>query len=174
MDMKKISGIALATAAAGLLMSAPAFAVYTTDTGDTSMLNCYGVNSCKGKSACKTISGDKGQNSCKGKGFVVLSKTACEQLGGRLDPGTPTLNNPSPEPETTDSQTTQSAVNPSPDDATSTTTEDPEVPATTEIPGPATTHEESDMNRGPHGTTGAVDTNTPNSTVKTETSGDDE
>ena len=46
---------------------------------------CYGVNSCKGQSDCKTASnGCKGQNSCKGQGFKKLSAAACTTAGGSV------------------------------------------------------------------------------------------
>ena len=77
--MKKATGLAIATAAAGLFaMAAPLSA--TAAEGD---VKCMGVNACKGHSSCKTASSScKGLNSCKGQGFVAVSAEACEQLGG--------------------------------------------------------------------------------------------
>ena len=47
---------------------------------------CIGVNSCKGTSSCKTASSScKGQNSCKGTGFVALTKSVCDQVGGKFE-----------------------------------------------------------------------------------------
>src|SRR4051812_24619688 len=49
-------------------------------------VECYGVNSCKGKGEC----GGKGRscggtNSCKGKGFLMIEKSKCMKMkGGRL------------------------------------------------------------------------------------------
>jgi len=45
---------------------------------------CYGVNSCKGKSHCKTAGNDscKGKNSCKGKGMMMKSAKACKKANG--------------------------------------------------------------------------------------------
>jgi len=76
----KLTGIALATAAAAMFAGAPATAAESN--GNT--VKCMGVNACKGKSSCQTAdSSCKGQNSCKGQGFVeVRSKDVCEQLGG--------------------------------------------------------------------------------------------
>ena len=78
---KKISGFALATAAATLFAGAP-IAVHAAKKGE---VHCYGVNACKGKSSCATASNAcKGQNSCKGKGYVIVSKKVCDQLGGKV------------------------------------------------------------------------------------------
>jgi len=46
---------------------------------------CYGVNSCKGKSMCKTASSAcKGKNDCKGKGMMKMSEKECKKKGGSL------------------------------------------------------------------------------------------
>lgn len=48
-------------------------------------LHCYGVNSCKGQSACKTAKNEcRGQNSCKGQGFQELTARECAAAGGSL------------------------------------------------------------------------------------------
>jgi hypothetical protein len=74
---KKLTGVAIAAAAASLFamgFAAPAFA------DDAGKVHCDGVNGCKGKSDCKTAkSSCKGQNSCKGQGFSELTKEACEK-----------------------------------------------------------------------------------------------
>ena len=50
-------------------------------------VKCYGVNACKGNSACKSAGNAcKGQNACKGTGFVPTSAGACKQLGGGTSP----------------------------------------------------------------------------------------
>ena len=77
--VKKLSGIALAAAAASLLLSG---AVNAADpapaTTAEAKIKCAGVNECKGKTACKSASNEcKGKNSCKGKGFLEMSKTDC-------------------------------------------------------------------------------------------------
>lgn len=78
---KKLSGIALATAAAGLF----ALATPSVGTAGEAKVQCYGVNSCKGHSACASANNAcKGQNSCKGQGWIELSKKDCEDLGGRV------------------------------------------------------------------------------------------
>jgi hypothetical protein len=80
----KLSGFALATAAASLFaLGSPAFA----QESGSAKVHCYGVNSCKGQSACKTASSAcKGQNSCKGKGFLEKTEAECEQMGGTTEP----------------------------------------------------------------------------------------
>ncbi len=80
MENKKIIGV-IATAAAIAFVSAP----FTSSLSQaaTSTVKCYGVNSCKGKSACKTASNScKGQNSCKGKGFLMKTAKQCKKMGG--------------------------------------------------------------------------------------------
>ncbi len=48
-------------------------------------VHCYGVNTCKGTSDCKSGKHDcKGMNDCKGQGFKELTKGACKKAGGSL------------------------------------------------------------------------------------------
>jgi uncharacterized membrane protein len=48
---------------------------------------CYGVNSCKGQSDCKSAShACKGQNSCKGQGFKNLTSSECGAQHGSTTP----------------------------------------------------------------------------------------
>jgi heme A synthase len=72
----KNSGLAAATAAAMLFSTAM---VGTAVAGTGANVQCAGVNSCKGQSACKSANNAcKGQNSCKGKGFLEMSKADCD------------------------------------------------------------------------------------------------
>jgi hypothetical protein len=74
MKSKTGTGVALATAAALLFGKAP----LQTAAAAESKLSCFGVNTCKGQSACKSARNDcKGQNACKGLGFVELTKQDC-------------------------------------------------------------------------------------------------
>ncbi|WP_404478710.1 hypothetical protein [Novosphingobium sp. BL-52-GroH] len=67
--------IAIATA------SVPAMAA--AEGGET--VHCYGINSCKGTSDCKTAKNEcKGQNECKGHGFKAMTVKACKAAGGSL------------------------------------------------------------------------------------------
>ena len=79
---KKLSGIAVATAAAGFFALAPVSGAFAEDS-----VKCTGGNSCKGMSACKTASSEcKGLNSCKGQGFTMTSTAeACESAGGKVE-----------------------------------------------------------------------------------------
>ncbi|MDR6937910.1 MULTISPECIES: hypothetical protein [unclassified Luteibacter] len=50
-------------------------------------VHCYGINSCKGTSDCKSGSHEcKGQNSCKGQGFKEVSVQECKAQGGSTTP----------------------------------------------------------------------------------------
>lgn len=82
---KKLSGLALATAAAGLFAIAPMAA--NASEGEEAKIHCYGANSCKGTSACKTANNAcAGQNACKGQGFVMAkSEEECTNAGGKLE-----------------------------------------------------------------------------------------
>lgn len=80
-----IGNFVLATMAAGVFaFSLPA----TAETSDSSQetVHCVGVNACKGKSSCAGADHScAGQNSCKGKGYVEMSKKACDQVGGKAE-----------------------------------------------------------------------------------------
>ena len=80
----KSTGAALAVAAAGLFGCAG----YSADDKSYSVaenVHCYGVNKCKGHNDCKTASNAcKGHASCKGQGFIRMSATACDHIGGKV------------------------------------------------------------------------------------------
>jgi hypothetical protein len=78
---KKLTGLMLATAAAGLFAVAP---VANAAKHEGNVM-CEGVNGCKGKGACKTATnGCKGQNACKGKGVMTMSAKECADMGGKV------------------------------------------------------------------------------------------
>lgn len=81
----RLTGLMLATAAAGLFALAPisSFAGEGEDAG----VKCVGGNACKGTSACKTAENAcKGQNACKGHGYVMAaSAEECTKLGGKVE-----------------------------------------------------------------------------------------
>ncbi len=82
MKINKSTGVALALAAAGMFAAAP-MAVNAGSGHDN--VHCYGVNKCKGNNDCKSASNAcKGKSSCKGKGFVAMSESACEKVGGKV------------------------------------------------------------------------------------------
>jgi hypothetical protein len=76
--VKKLSGVALAAAAATLFITG----CTTQGTGyeATGQVKCTGVNGCKGLSDCKTATNDcNGKNSCKGEGFVYMTPLECSR-----------------------------------------------------------------------------------------------
>jgi PBP1b-binding outer membrane lipoprotein LpoB len=92
-SVKKVSGIALASAAAALLLAgcsstggyASAKPVVKAQKASMAKVECSGINSCKGKSSCQTASSAcKGLNSCKGKGWVPETKANCLSKGGKV------------------------------------------------------------------------------------------
>jgi len=79
---KKISGVALAAAAATMFAVAPMNA----SAAGHKAGKCVGINSCKGTSACATAtSACAGQNSCKGQGWVKATKAECDSKGGTFE-----------------------------------------------------------------------------------------
>ncbi len=82
--LKTGSGLAAAAAMIALagVASIPSAAVAG---AKASTVHCYGVNSCKGTSECKSYGHEcKGQNECKGQGFKSLSAKKCAKMGGSL------------------------------------------------------------------------------------------
>jgi hypothetical protein len=83
MDRKRrLVGMAIATAAAGLFVAGAPVA-NAADDGSVKV-KCYGANACKGQAECKTaMNSCKGHNACKGKGFVTMDEKACLAHFGR-------------------------------------------------------------------------------------------
>jgi len=80
------SGISFAASAAlvAIAAAAPTAPVLAKQAG-ADVVQCYGINTCKGQSDCKTAHNDcKGQNSCKGQGFKEMTAKACAKAGGSL------------------------------------------------------------------------------------------
>jgi len=76
MKMKKLTGIALATAAAGMFAMTAAGPVFA----QAAKVKCEGVNACKGQGGCKGAKNScKGQNACKGQGFTEMSQADCDK-----------------------------------------------------------------------------------------------
>ncbi len=69
----------IAAAAAGLFL-AGASGVASADQHDAgAKIKCEGVNSCKGKSDCKTAHNScQGKNNCKGMGFLTMTQAECD------------------------------------------------------------------------------------------------
>ncbi len=82
MNAKKLTGLALATAAAGLFATASIAPAYAAK--HEGKVQCSGVNSCKGMTECATATNAcKGQNSCKGMGWLEMSAGDCKAKGGK-------------------------------------------------------------------------------------------
>ena len=77
MNLSKLTGIALATAVAGLFTLASVAPAYAAS--DAAKVKCEHSSSCKGQGACKQASNScKGQNACKGQGYTMQpSDAAC-------------------------------------------------------------------------------------------------
>jgi len=83
MNTRKLTGLALATAAAGFFAAAGIPAAYAEK--EVVKVHCDGANACKGQSACQTASSAcKGHNSCKGKGWLLLSKEECNAAKDKM------------------------------------------------------------------------------------------
>ena len=80
---QKTTAAALATTA-GLLLSGAA--VTQTASAHEGKVHCYGINSCKGQTACATANNAcKGMNACKGQGWVpVAIADECKAKGGTV------------------------------------------------------------------------------------------
>jgi uncharacterized membrane protein len=78
----KKTGATIATAVATLIFTAavPIGAAHADAKG-----KCIGANACRGKSDCstgQTACGGAVSNSCKGKGFLLLTKAQCDKIPG--------------------------------------------------------------------------------------------
>lgn len=74
--VSKLTGLALATAVAGLFTLASATPAHAADTAD-GQVKCENSSSCKGHGACATAKNScKGQNACKGEGFTMQKDDA--------------------------------------------------------------------------------------------------
>jgi hypothetical protein len=78
------TGTSIAASAALIAISVAAVPTAAVAKG-AAAVHCYGVNTCKGTSDCKTAHNDcKGMNSCKGQGFKAMSAKKCAAAGGSL------------------------------------------------------------------------------------------
>ena len=79
------SGVSFATTAAIIAVAAAASATPVMANEGAEQVHCYGINTCKGTSDCKTAHNEcKGQNACKGHGFKIMSAKQCTAEGGSL------------------------------------------------------------------------------------------
>lgn len=80
---KKLSGIALASAAATMLLAGVSTTAVNADEMKPAEVKCSGINSCKGTSACATATSScAGHNSCKGHGWIKTTAEECKEKGG--------------------------------------------------------------------------------------------
>lgn len=80
----RTTGATLAIAAASLAGCA-SFMTAEKSASAEENVHCYGVNKCKGHNDCKIADNAcKGHASCKGKGFISLSASACDHVGGKI------------------------------------------------------------------------------------------
>jgi uncharacterized membrane protein len=81
---KKTQSALFAAAAAALLMTAPVTA--SAKSAGDEIGKCWGVNSCKGSSNCKTVSSAcAGKNACKAQGFLKIKMKQCDELSGDFE-----------------------------------------------------------------------------------------
>lgn len=79
------NGAGFAATAALIAVSAAAVTAPAVAATGEKLVHCYGINTCKGTSDCKTATTDcKGQNECKGQGFKEMTAKACAAAGGSL------------------------------------------------------------------------------------------
>jgi hypothetical protein len=81
MKLNAKAGATIAATAAALLVSGTlATTAVAAEKG-----KCFGINACKGKSACKTAQNAcQGHNACKGQGFLVMTEEKCARKGGNF------------------------------------------------------------------------------------------
>lgn len=78
-------GIAASAAVIAVAMASAPAAVAADEGAKAEVVHCYGINTCKGTSDCKTAKNEcKGQNGCKGQGFKALTTKECKAAGGSL------------------------------------------------------------------------------------------
>lgn len=76
MKVMKLTGIALATAAAGIF----AMTAAGPSAAQAAKVKCEGVNGCKGLGDCKGAKNQcKGLAECKGLGFKEMTKAECDK-----------------------------------------------------------------------------------------------
>jgi mercuric ion transport protein len=85
-DIKRraATGAALSVAAAGIFYAMYKSVDVMTPAAQTGDIACWGINSCKGQTACSTaLNACTGQNTCKGRGYLNVSAQQCKAKGGQ-------------------------------------------------------------------------------------------
>lgn len=79
------TGASIAASAAVVALAAMPSAAIAKEKAGGAKVHCYGINTCKGTSDCKTASNEcRGQNTCKGQGFKEMTAKMCKSAGGSL------------------------------------------------------------------------------------------
>ncbi len=80
------TGLSFAATAALVALSATATPA-AAQQGRNANVHCYGVNTCRGQSACRTAANEcRGQNACRGQGFSELTARQCRAQHGSITP----------------------------------------------------------------------------------------
>jgi len=80
---RTLNGAGLALAAAGVFYGLYKSVNVLAPAAQAGTIACYGINACKGQSACTTaFNACTGQNECKGKGFLNVTPRECALQGG--------------------------------------------------------------------------------------------
>src|SRR5207245_5020894 len=83
--MRVNKGIRIASAVASLIVAGALTARADEGKKGGDMVNCAGVNACKGQGTCATAENScAGKNGCKGKGVVEMSSADCAKKGGKV------------------------------------------------------------------------------------------
>jgi mercuric ion transport protein len=85
-DFKRraVNGAAIAAAAAAAFYGLYKSVDTAKPQGEAGDIACWGINSCKGTTACSTaLNSCTGMNSCKGRGYLNVSAAECKAKGGR-------------------------------------------------------------------------------------------
>ena len=91
-DVKRraATGAALSVAAAGAFYALYKSVDVMTPAAAKADIACWGINSCKGQTACSTaLNACTGQNTCKGRGYLNVSVQQCKAQGGQPLKGSP-------------------------------------------------------------------------------------
>ncbi len=85
-----MTGAALSVVAAGAFYAMYKSVDVMTPNAGRGDIACWGINACKGQSACSTaFNACTGQNSCKGRGYLNVPTEECKAEGGQPLEGSP-------------------------------------------------------------------------------------
>ncbi len=85
MARRTVTGAALSASAAVLFYGMYKSVDKFTESAGTDKVACWGINACKGKTACSTaFNACTGQNKCRGRGYIYVPEKVCYAKGGEL------------------------------------------------------------------------------------------